>query len=121
MPSLYDHLNSELSDDEPTGITPLEIADLPPDQRSIMLALLRDQTATANGVPDAALRSRLKVKVANFDEALHVLGREGWIVISGEAPNLFYRVNFRPKRSNNSGFGLWSVLSDRVSPDKPNA
>lgn len=116
MPSLYDHLRGELDSQEVTGITPLEIADLPGDQRTIMLTLLRDQAAKETGVTDAALRAKVSARVGDYDAALHLLTREGWIVTSGEAPNLYYRVNFRPKRAS-SGFGLWSVLGDRIPND----
>lgn len=116
MPSLYDHLNAELGGDEPGGITPLEITDLPADQRIIMLALLRDQAAQDSGVLDAALRAKVTARVSDFDAALAVLVHEGWLIVSGEAPQVFYRVNFRPKRGSNARVGLWTVLNDRISP-----
>jgi hypothetical protein len=50
MSGLYDRLMDQLGDDDngqPAGLTPLDIADLPEQQRQVMFALLRDSRASA--------------------------------------------------------------------------
>lgn len=118
MPGLFERLQQRLGDEEPGGITPLDLADLPPDQKAIMLTLLRDQAGSAQGVTGDALRSKLEARVADFDTVLGDLERLGWLIVSGEAPNLHYRVNLRAKRPGQSGAtSLWAILSDRIAKD----
>lgn len=118
MPGLFDAINARLDDDEPGGITPLDLADLPPEQKAIMLTLLRDQAGSAQGVTGDALRAKVAARVGDFEAVLSELNRLGWLIVSGEAPNLWYRVNFRAKRSSHGGaLTLWSVLSDRISKE----
>jgi hypothetical protein len=45
------------------------------------------------------------------------LSKRRWVILMGEAPNVFYRVNLRAKRGSGEEFGLWSILNDRVSRD----
>ncbi|MDL1900876.1 hypothetical protein FBR02_08910 [Anaerolineae bacterium CFX9] len=118
MPGLYDHLSGKVGDDEPAGITPLDITDLPADQKQVMLSLLRDQAGMTDGVTSDMLRSKLSSRIDDLEKTVNDLSRLGWLIISGEAPNLRYRVNLRAKRASNSVFGLWSILSDRVSQPK---
>lgn len=117
MPGLFDRLSAQLDDDEPSGITPLDIADLPTVQRQIMLALLRDHHASTDGVSVAALRSRMIDDSADLDGTLSELARKGWLVALGEGANVRYRVNLRPKRGSSASANLWSNLSDRLSKD----
>lgn len=118
MPGLYDHLSGKMGDDEPAGITPLDITDLPTDQKQVMLSLLRDQAGMSDGVTEDALRAKLSAKIDNLEKTVSDLSRLGWLIVSGEEPNQRYRVNLRAKRASNSVFGLWSILSDRVSHPK---
>ncbi len=62
MSGLYDRLKDQLGnddDDQPGGLTPLDIADLPDEQRQVMFALLRDARASAGGIALAALQEKL--------------------------------------------------------------
>ncbi|MBW4435615.1 MAG: hypothetical protein KME04_00665 [Pleurocapsa minor GSE-CHR-MK-17-07R] len=118
MPSLFDHINRELNDDDSKGITPLELAELPADQRQIMLAMLRDQAGQQDGVARAFLIDKWVGRVADVDGTLNQLVHMGLLIMMGETPNERYRVNLRHKRGSNAGFGLWSVLSDRVPKDR---
>lgn len=118
MPGLFDSIQQRLGDDEPAGITPLDLADLPPEQKAIMLTLLRDQAGSVQGVTGSALRTKVSARVVDFDSVLSELERLGWLIVSGEAPNLHYRINFRAKRTSQGGaISLWSVLSDHISKD----
>lgn len=118
MPGLYDHLSGKMGDEEPTGITPLDITDLPTDQKQVMLSLLRDQAGMSDGVTGDMLRSKLSSKIEDLEQTVNDLSRLGWLIVSGEAPNQRYRVNLRAKRASTSVFGLWSILSDRVAQPK---
>jgi len=118
MPGLFDAISARLDDDEPSGITPLDLTDLPAEQKTLMLTLLRDQAGSVQGVTDDALRAKVAARVEDFDAVLAELNQLGWLIVSGEAPNLRYRINFRAKRSSQGGaLTLWSVLSDRISKE----
>jgi hypothetical protein len=118
MPGLYDHLNAQLGGDEPSGLTTLDITELPNDQRQVVLSLLRDQAGSNDGVTRDVLGSKLTDKLNDLDAILIELARNGWVIVLGEAPNLRYRVNLRAKRASTAGFGLWSILSDRIAKEQ---
>ncbi|MFQ3567566.1 MAG: hypothetical protein SNJ59_11265 [Aggregatilineales bacterium] len=117
MSGIYDRLNAEIDDEEPKGITPLDIADLPNEQKQIMLFLLREHSGPDGAVEVETLRTRLKEKVHDFDSALKSLMANGWLIEMGEAPNQRYRVNLRVRRGSEAGIGLWSLLFERISKD----
>lgn len=114
--SLFDRLSDQLDDDEEpsAGLTPLDIADLPDNQRKVMFALLRDNKAATEGIQRTALAEKLD-HFSDLDETLAELVKSGWLIATGEAPNLRYKVNIRHKRSSNLGLGIWSSLSDRIT------
>lgn len=115
MPGLFERLQAELGDDDQSGVTPLEIADLPDAERRILLWMLRDRDAAADGVGAASLHERMPNAPADCAKIIELLARSGWVIALGEAPNVRYKVNLRRKRGSASGFGLWSVLNDRLS------
>ena len=114
MPNLFDHLSSRLPGDDAKGISPVDLADLPIEQRQMMLTLLRDSTSAFEGVKHETLREKLEGRDDNFDETLALLVRNRWLIVLGDAPNLRYRLNFRAKRGSSSDFNLWMVLTDRL-------
>lgn len=119
MPGLFDRLQQELGDDEPSGISPLDIADLPEEQKRILLWMLRDRSAASEGVTAEMVQSKLDNAPADCSTILNGLARSGWVIALGEPPNARYKVNLKRKRGTTTGFGLWSVLSERIqdSPD----
>lgn len=117
MSGIYDRLNAEIDDEEPKGITPLDIADLPDGEKQIILLLLREHSGPDGAVEVETLRARLKEKVANFDAAFKSLMANGWLIEMGEAPNQRYRVNLRARRGREAGIGIWSLLFERISKD----
>lgn len=118
MPGIFDRLQAELGDDNHGGITPLEIADLPESERRILLWMLRDRDAAADGIGEAGLRERMPNPPEDSGEIISSLAKGGWLIALGEVPNMRYKVNLKRKRGSKSGFGLWSLLNDRLSgPD----
>lgn len=116
MPGVFDHLSARLQD-EPSGLSPVDLADLPAAQKQILLTLLRDPASGLEGVGAAALRARLQDQIPQFDETIATLVGQGWLIVLGEPANLRYRLNFRAKRGSTSGINLWSILSDRLPDD----
>jgi hypothetical protein len=114
MTSIFDHLRQFIDREPLPGISPFDLTDLPEDQKRIMLSLLRNQGEAPEGVPRETLQSKLEGSVENFDSQLNTLTQNGWIVTMGEAPNLRYRIRFRARRSQTTGYTLWSILFDRA-------
>jgi len=118
MVGIYDHMQAQLAEDEPAGISPLDLVDLPAAQKQIILALLHNPSPYPGGatgaVTEDALREKLEGKTELFDEALVLLIRSGWLIMLGDAPNWRYRLNFRAKRASAMGFNLWTILTDRL-------
>ncbi|HVU13722.1 MAG TPA: hypothetical protein VHD90_20740 [Phototrophicaceae bacterium] len=117
MPGIYDQLNARLQDEGSGGLSPLDLGDLPVEQKQMMLALLRDPSSAFEGVTEQALREKLDGKVENFDETLEQLTQQHWLIRLGEAPRLRYRLNFRAKRGSTTSLNLWNLLSDRLPDD----
>lgn len=118
MPSVFDHLSAQLnnSDDEPSGLSAIDLADLPTDQKKIMLTMLRDPSSAFDGVPASVLNDKLQDSVLTLNETLAQLVNQTWLISLGEPPNVRYRLNLRAKRGSMSKFNLWTILSDRL-PD----
>jgi hypothetical protein len=122
MPGVFDHLSAHLEDEDGSaqdeaGLSPLDLAELPGDQKLIMLALLRDSASAFDGVPTDVLRSKVDGKVEQFDPTVDLLAQQGWLIVMGEAPQTRYRLNFRAKRGSRSSFNLWTILTDRLPDD----
>lgn len=117
MPGLFDRLKAELGDEEPSGVTPLEIADLPDHERRIMLWLLRDRTAASIGVTAEIVQTNMDDAPGDCNGVLLKLAKDGWVISMGEPPGVRYKVNLRRKRGSNFGFGLWTILADRISQE----
>jgi hypothetical protein len=119
MSGLYDRLKDQLGnedDNQPTGLTPLDIADLPDGQRQVMFALLRDSRSSGDGVTAGVLREKFP-QVDGLAAVLDELTRNSWLIRLGEPPNERYKVNLRRKRGSSIGGGLWSSLSHRLAEE----
>jgi hypothetical protein len=119
MSGLYDRLMDHLDDDDndqPAGLTPLDIADLPERQRQVMFALLRDSRASASGVTLDALREKFS-NVEDLDGILADLTQNNWLIRQGEAATIRYKVNLRRKRGSTLGGSIWSSLSRRLADE----
>jgi hypothetical protein len=119
MSGLYDRLRAQIGgddDDRPSGLTPLDIADLPMPQRQVMLILLRDPWASTEGITLKALQERIEDAEALAD-ILADLTKNGWLVQYGEPPGVRYKVNLRRKRGGSLEGNLWASLADHLADD----
>jgi len=119
MPNLYEHLQSELGDENDasnSGLTPFDLTDLPETQRRVMLFVLRRAHRAGGSIDRQALSAAIADRQA-LAEALDVLVRRGWLIARGEPPNQHYSVNFRRKRASRLNVDLWTTLSERLADD----
>ncbi len=118
MPNLYERLQSELGDENEasgSGLTPLDLTELPDTQRRVMLFVLRGAHRTGGSVDRQALLAAFADQQAALAQALERLVQRGWLVARGEPPNEHYSVNFRRKRASRLNVDLWSALAERLS------
>jgi hypothetical protein len=115
---LYDRLTDRIGDDNGEessgGLTPLDIADLPPAQRKVMFSLLRDTKTATEGIGFDQLQIKLD-HPEGLATTISELIKNNWLIAIGEEGNLRYKVNIRRKRSSSLGFGIWSSLSERIT------
>lgn len=118
MPGLYDRLQDHLKDDQPTGLSPLDLTELPDAQRKVMFFMLREARTATGEVERTTLETHFKGReVDDLGATLDALTQVGWLIVLGEAPSIRYRVNFRHKRSSQLSVNLWSTLNDRLAGD----
>ncbi len=117
MPGVFDRLNKEIQDKQKEGgITPLDLAGLPPALRKIMRLMLRELQMNyprlrevMDSMPDAERLSR-----DELDSALLTLTDQFWLTRIGENEKAIYKVNLRRKEGSKLAAGLWTKLDERL-------
>jgi hypothetical protein len=121
MPGVFDRLNKEIENKQQEGgITPLDLAELPPALRRIMRLMLRELQLNyprlceiMDGMPE---KDRLPRNELN--EALATLTEQYWLIRLGEGEKAIYKVNLRRKSGSTLAAGIWSSLDSKLK-DKP--
>lgn len=122
MSSLFDRLQNELEDrDKEGGITPLDLADLPPQLRKLMRLMLREVEMTradlgkaVQSMPEA---DRLNDK--ELDQSLEALVKQSWLITLGEGDRVRYRVNLRRKKTLDLDSSIWNALENKIEREPP--
>jgi len=97
-----------------SGVSVLDLAKLPPNQRKIMRVLLRkiemthpDLCETVEGMPEAD-----RMSVDELDKALVELGKQGWLTRKDDQ-DVVYRVSFHRKTTSKLSQNIWSALESK--------
>ncbi len=117
MPGLFDRLDKEIKDKQKEGgISPLDLAGLPPALRKIMRVMLRELSASyprlcevVDAMPDKDRLSR-----AELDSVLADLTEQFWLIRIGEKERAIYKVNLRRKEGSKLAAGIWSALDNKL-------
>jgi hypothetical protein len=117
MPGVFDRLNKEIENKQQEGgITPLDLAELPPALRRIMRLMLRELQLNyprlceiMDGMPE---KDRLPRNELN--EALATLTEQYWLIRLGEGEKAIYKVNLRRKSGSTLAAGIWSSLDSKL-------
>jgi hypothetical protein len=122
MSSLFDRLQNELEDrDKEGGITPLDLADLPPPLRKLMRYMLRQVEMTRADL-GKAIKSMPEADQLNdeeLDQSLEALVKQSWLIALGEGNRIRYRVNLRRKKSLDLDASIWNALENKVARKRP--
>jgi len=117
MPGVFDRLSKGLEDKKKEGgITPLDLADLPPALRKIMRLMLREiqldyskLCETMDEMPESDRLSR-----QDLDDALSNLTDQFWLIRIGEGQKAIYKVNLRKKAGSTLAGGIWNSLDTKL-------
>lgn len=122
MPGLFDRLDKEIKDSQKDGgISPLDLAKLPPSLRKIMRLMLRElkmsyprMCEVMDSVPEQDRFTR-----AELDSALTTLTEQFWLIRIGEKEKAIYKVNLRHKAGSTLMAGIWSSLDKKIKGEPP--
>ncbi len=109
MESMYDRLSKRLKVEKHSeGISPLEIAELPPPLRRVMRLMLRENTLTLEQMVEVVCNAG-EMTHSELEQALDELTRQNWLLRHEDQ----YEVNLRRRASAMSG--IWATLNDRIA------
>lgn len=120
MSGVYDRLQAQLNiRKRERGISPLDIADLPPDLRKVMRMMLREVVIKYDDLVEkvAAMPKTRGLSREQLDAALEELVRQNWLSRYGKGEYCSYRVNLRPREGSKLGQDVWSALDQRINKD----
>jgi hypothetical protein len=120
MPGLFDRLNKEIEDKQQEGgITPLDLAELPPALRKIMRLMLRELQLNYPRLCEVvdAMPEKERMSRQDLNEALATLTQQFWLVRIGEGQKAIYKVNLRRKAGSTLAGGIWSSLDSKLKDD----
>lgn len=123
MPGLFDRLDKEIKDaQQEGGITPLDLAKLPPSLRKIMRLMLRELHMSYPHMCEVmdSMPEQDRLTRAELDEALDTLSAQFWLIRIGEKEKAIYKVNLRRKAGSTLMSGIWSSLDEKLK-SKPSS
>ena len=120
---LFDRLQNQLEDRaKEGGISPLDLASLPPRLRKIMRMMLREIEMTHAQLREATaeLPEADRLTDAELVEALDSLTKQSWLIKLGQDDVVTYKVNLKRKGPSSLASGIWATLEDKMGSDKEN-
>jgi hypothetical protein len=117
MSSLFDRLQNELEDrDKEGGITPLDLADLPPRLRKLMRFMLREVEVSRADLGKAvqSMPEADRLDDEELDRSLEALVKQSWLIALGEGERVRYRVNLRRKKTVDLDSSIWNALENKI-------
>jgi hypothetical protein len=122
--SVFDRLQKRMElDSKESGISPLDLAALPPLWRRIMRYMLREYELFYTEICEwaASLPDSERPSQAELDSALENLSKQFWLIKRGEGPRLRYQANLRRKAGSKLAQGVWSVLDSKITAQAASA
>ncbi len=122
MPGVFDRLNKEIEDRKKEGgITPLDLAGLPPALRKIMRVMLRELQA---GYPRLCeimdeMPEQDRLSRGDLQSSLAELVEQFWLIRIGEGEKAIYKVNLRRREGSKLMAGIWSALDEKLKGAPP--
>lgn len=118
---MFDRLDKDLKGKRSDGITIMDVTNMPPLPRRVMILLMRQNhplgleeiVQVIQREPSLLVDAPTKKQII---EAVDQLVEEGWIILFGEeSDQVTYRANLgRSKTGSDRTRGLWSLLDDKT-------
>lgn len=118
MGNIFDRLQQQLEiSKREQGISPIEIAELPPNLRKVMRMMLREVVMKYSDLRKAVekIDASGRLSPTELDAALAKLVEQNWLTRYGEGEFTSYRVNLRRKAGSQLGKDVWSALDGRIA------
>lgn len=118
---LFDRLQNQLEDrGKDGGISPLDLATLPPRLRKIMRLMLREVEMTYIELRQATAEMEEIDRLSDEEltEALNSLAQQSWLVKLGQDELITYKVNLRRKGPSSLASGIWATLDSKMTSEK---
>lgn len=122
MPGLFDRLDKEIKESQKGGgISPLDIAKLPPSLRKIMRLMLRELSMSYPRMCEVmdTMPEGDRLPRAELDSALSELTEQFWLIRIGENEKAIYKVNLKRKEGSTLASGIWSALDNKLKGKPP--
>ena len=120
MSGIFDSLKGKLGENSQNGLSPIQIASLPPTERKIIRLLLRELEMTHTAILEAlrGLPEAERLTHEEVEAALDTLSRERWVIRMGEGDNRKYEPNMRRRPPSSLGQAVWSRLDSLIDESK---
>jgi hypothetical protein len=118
MSGIFDRLQKKMDGESSNeGISPLDLAALPPLLRKIMRYLLREYELLYTEICEwaAELPEEERPSRADLDQALETLSKQFWLIKRGEGARVRYQANLRRKAGSKLAEGVWNVLDTKLA------
>jgi hypothetical protein len=118
MSGIFDRLQKKMEvEAQKDGISPMDLAALPPLLRKVMRYMLREYEMSYSEICQWAkeLPEEERPSQADLDQALEVLSKQFWLIKRGEGDRVRYQANLRRKAGSKLEQGAWNVLDSRIA------
>lgn len=118
MNTLYDRLKQKLQvQRRESGISPLELAELPPRLKKVMRMLIREMEMSFPDLSQAVeeMGAADRLTPAELNDSLEELTRQNWLKRDYDRGIPIYRVNLRRKAGSSLPPGIWTSLNERLA------
>jgi hypothetical protein len=118
MSGIFDRLQKQMEvESQKDGISPLDLAALPPLLRKIMRYMLREYEMLYSEICQWAkeLPEEERPSQAELDQALEMLSKQFWLIKRGEGERVRYQANLRRKAGSKLAQGAWNVLDSKIA------
>ena len=119
MSGIFDRLQKKIEVEAQTdGISPLDLATLPPQLRKIMRHMLREYESMYTEICQwaAELPEEERPSQVELDQALEVLSKQFWLIKRGEGERVRYQANLRRKAGSKLAQGVWNIIDTKIGP-----
>lgn len=118
MSGIFDRLQKRLEiESQEDGISPLDLAALPPLLRKIMRYMLREYELLYSEILEwvEGLPETERPSIVDLDAALQILTKQFWLIRRGEGQRVRYQANLRRKAGSKLAQGVWNVLDTKIA------